>query len=103
MLTLSPPPEPSISSPFNSPSLAIEVAQALQQDGYRGDVTPTPSSATPTELEDQERMRLLESSDEVGVVNGYVGVVSPNSSGSSQGYVLVERQGISHVTCCHGN
>ena len=93
MLTLSPPPEP---SPFNSPSLAIEVAQALQQDGYHGDATPTPSSATPTELEDQERMRLLESSDEVGVV-------SPDSSGSSKGYVLVERQGISHVTCCRGN
>ncbi len=100
MLTLSPPPDP-INSPFNSPSLAIEVAQALQLDGYRNDATPTPSSATPTELE--ERMRLLESSDEEGVVNGYVGVVSADSSNSSKGYVLVERQGISHVTCCHGN
>lgn len=90
MVTLSPPPDPPTGSlsdfTFKSPSLAVEVAEALQHDS----TLSLSTSVTPTDQEDQERRKLL---DSVSSSDELVGVsVAESSSSSRGGYVLVSTQ-----------
>ena len=92
MVAMSPPPDPPTILPstfknFKSPSLAIEVAEALGQS----DATPTQSrsqSVTPIPIEEQEKEQLL---DNASTDDDLVGVVTDRSTSDKSGYTMVPR------------